>query len=180
MLLHIHEQDLRWPHVLRTTLLFLPTSHSSTVPHAYVIPFPSLFLADDFTSYATTTASTHPRTCLTSYLSCSGCITMLLVKCVLNPTPTRFPKVLPAILPAVSCLIHIPLSAASFSQHKAYYYLSYLEKIVLTPCLPLADPSKELSMSVPPISLLQFSLQPIPVRLHSPAATALVKVINEL
>lgn len=57
-----------------------------------------------------------------------GVLPMLLVKCVLDPTP----RVLPVILPAVSCLIHTPLSAASFSQHKTYY-LSYLEKGCLDP-----------------------------------------------
>lgn len=35
-------------------------------------------------------------------------------------------------------------------------------------------------MPVPPISLLKFSLQPIPIRLHFPSEAVLVKVTNEL
>lgn len=45
---------------------------------------------------------------------------------------------------------------------------------------PLSKPLKELSMPMPPISLLQFSLQPIPIRPHYTSETALVKVTNEL
>lgn len=35
-------------------------------------------------------------------------------------------------------------------------------------------------MPMPPISLLQFSIQPIPIRLHSPSEATLAKVTNEL
>lgn len=122
--------------MLWTIPLYLPTSHSTTVPHACVIPFPSLLLAADFASYATTTTSAHPCSCLSSCLSCSGCITHAPDQ-VCNPTPTRFLSVSPAIL-AVACLIHIPLSAASFSQHRACCYLSHLEKSCLDPLSPLS------------------------------------------
>lgn len=171
-----HEPNFRAPEYCLTTLLSFPHLSLSSITALFLFPLlncstSSPLLTLSWWLYLLFYCHIHlpmhlcPYSCLCPLIMVE--LPKLLTNCVLDHTPTRFPRTLlcnsfssPRSSISSSMLQH-------FSQHKTHHYLLPLKKpsLYLTP--PFSKLLQRNACTSASNSVLAFSLQPIPINHHS-------------